>query len=124
MRPLLTLAALALLAACSTPREQCENRAVRDLRVVDRLIAENRAILERGYAIQTVETVRPRMTLCRVSEDRSEICWVDDIRRSTRPVAVNLNEVRATLASLVDKRAELEVRARAELAACQALPDR
>jgi hypothetical protein len=55
--------------------------------------------------------------------ERSEICWVDEIRTSTRPVAVNLNEVRATLASLVENRPALETRARAALEACRALPD-
>lgn len=122
MRPIAALAALALLTACATPREQCEAAAIRDLRVTDRLIAENRAILERGYAIATVETVRPRMRLCRDGE-RTEICWEDEIRTSTRPVAVNLNEVRATLASLVENRPTLETRSRAALEACRALPD-
>jgi hypothetical protein len=122
MRPIAALAALALLTACATPRDRCESAAMRDLRVTDRLIAENRAILERGYVIETVETVRPRMRLCRDGE-RSEICWVDEIRTSTRPVAVNLNEVRATLASLVENRPALETRARAALEACRALPD-
>lgn len=123
MRPFPALAAVLILAACATPREQCEARATRDLRVVNQLIEENRAILERGYAITTIETVRTRMTLCRVSEDRSEICWVDDIRTSSRPVAVNLDEVRATLDSLLRKKQELEVETRAAIEACRALPD-
>jgi hypothetical protein len=38
-------------------------------------------------------------------------------------VAVNLDEVRATLASLLKKKDELEVTTRAALAACQSLPD-
>ena len=121
MRLPLALAALALLAACATPRERCEAEAVRDLRVVDRLIAENRAILERGYAIETERTVRPRMTFCRIG-DQSEICWVDDVRTSTRPAAVNLTEVQATLASLVENRGRIETRARAALEACRTLP--
>ena len=122
MRPIAALAALALLTACATPRERCEDAAMRDLRITDRLIAENRAVLERGYAIATVETVRPRLRLCREG-DRSEICWEDEIRSSTRPVAVNLNEIRATLDSLLENRPTLETRARAALEACRALPD-
>jgi hypothetical protein len=123
MRPLATISALLVLAACATPREQCEARATRDLRVVNQLIDESRAVLARGYAIETVDTVYPRMTLCRIGDGRSEICWVDDLRRTTRPVAVNLDEVRATLASLLKKKDELEVTTRAALAACQSLPD-
>ena len=49
--------------------------------------------------------------------------WVDDIRTSSRPVAVNLDEVRATLDSLLRKKQELEVETRAAIEACRALPD-
>lgn len=123
MRSLIGLSAFIVLAACATPHEQCEARATRDLRVVNQLIDESRGILERGYAVETVDTIYPRMTLCAVGDGESEICWVDDLRRTTRPVAVNLDEVRATLASLLKKKDELEVTTRAALAACRSLPD-
>ena len=45
--PLLLLA----LAACATPQEACINRATRELRTLDDLIAEQRATLARGYAV-------------------------------------------------------------------------
>ncbi|MBD3765401.1 MAG: hypothetical protein IE927_11935, partial [Rhodobacterales bacterium] len=47
--PVLTLIAL---AACGTPREQCIARETRDLRTVDRLIAETEENLRRGYALE------------------------------------------------------------------------
>lgn len=115
---------LLLLAACASPREQCEARALRDLRVVDRLIEDSRATLERGYALETVETERLRYTVCLDDDGARTFCWVRDRDSETRPVAVNLNEIRATLGSLTEKREELLVRARRDLEACRALPDR
>ena len=50
----LAFAALAALAGCGTPQEQCINRNTRDLRVVDRLIVETEGNLQRGYALETV----------------------------------------------------------------------
>ncbi len=123
MRPLLALSALLILAACATPRQQCEARATRDLRVVNQLIEESRAILERGYAFETVEDESLRYTFCLDRDGNRTLCWVRDRDFSTRPVAVNLDEERAKLASLLRKKEELEVEARAAIEACRALPD-
>ena len=46
-----------------------------------------------------------------------------DDRIVRRPVAVNLDEARATLASLRAKRTDLAARAQTDLAACARLPD-
>ena len=54
-RRVLMIAILAL-AACATPQERCLDAATRDLRTLDGLIAETRANLDRGFAID-VETV-------------------------------------------------------------------
>lgn len=123
MRSLLALSALVILSACATPRQQCEARATRDLRVVNALIDESRAILERGYAFETVADDRLRYTFCLDRDGNRTLCWVRDRDLSTRPVAVNLDEERAKLESLLKKKEELEVEARAALAACRALPD-
>lgn len=123
MRPFFVLSALAILAACATPRQQCEARATQDLRIVNRLIEESRAIVERGYAIETVEDERLRYTFCVDRDGNRTLCWVRDRDIRTRPVAVNLDEERAKLASLFKKKEELEVRARAAIEACAALPD-
>ena len=55
----LTFLALAALAACGTPQEQCINRNTRDLRTVDRLIAEAEGNLQRGYAYETITVYEP-----------------------------------------------------------------
>ena len=122
MRPHTALALALALAACATPRERCENAATRDLRTVDGLIAELETTLERGYATRTVRVSRPRYTFCDDDGVR-RLCWVHEDRLVTRPVAVDLDEARRTLASLRDKRTELAARTQADLAACAALPD-
>ena len=48
----LTLALALLLAACGTPMERCMSGFMREMGVVDRLIAETEANLARGYALE------------------------------------------------------------------------
>jgi hypothetical protein len=49
---------LALLTACGTPQEQCVARNTRDLRTVDKLIAEVQGNLARGYALRETRARR------------------------------------------------------------------
>jgi hypothetical protein len=124
MRPLLQIAALLLLTACATPQQRCEIQATRDLRVVDALIAESQATLQRGYALREVERVRFGTTICYGGGDYYGygFCWGNDTYTELRPVAVNLDEERAKLQTLLRKKEELEVRARAQIEACARLP--
>jgi hypothetical protein len=127
MRPALVLFIPVVLAACETPQQRCEARAVQDLRVINALIDETEATIRRGYALQTVQTTRPVATFCWGGYSGGHgdgwgggtgVCWANNTVTSDQPVAVNLDEQRATLRSLQSKRSELEVQARAQLAAC------
>jgi hypothetical protein len=118
-----------VLAACQTQQQRCEARAVQDLRVVNALIAETEETIRRGYGIREVHNSRPVATFCwggyggYWDDDwggGGGICWGNQVVTSDEPVAVNLDEQRATLRSLQAKRQELEVQARAELDACAA----
>ena len=131
MRPLLPLALPLFLAACATPLERCESQATRDLRVVDALIAESQATLQRGYAFQTVQNTRPTATFCWGGGQGGYgdywstgygLCWGNNTYTTREPVAVNLEEERQKLRGLQQKREELEVQARAQLEACGRLP--
>lgn len=124
MRPLLTLALPLFLAACATPLARCESQATRDLRVVDALIAESQATLRRGYALREETRTRFGTTICYGGGDNYGygFCWGNDTYTRLRPVAVNLDEERAKLLSLQQKREELEVEARAQLEACRRPP--
>ena len=118
------LAALLALTACATPRERCLADATRDLRVVDELINETRANLQRGYAVRTVSEPDTFWRLCLGTGHRhgtgAQFCrstrWVE----RSEPVAVNLDEERRKLQSLTSKRQELVKTAALAQARCPA----
>ena len=123
MRTLLPLAALILVTACATPRQRCEIQATRDLRVVNELIAESQATLRRGYALREEQRTRFGTTICYGGggDFGYGFCWGNDTYTRLRPVAVDLDQERAKLQSLLQKREELEVEARAQIDACARL---
>jgi hypothetical protein len=120
MRPLLALAVPILLAACATPQQRCEIQATRDLRVMNQLIAESQATLQRGYALREEQRTRVGATICTGggTDFGYRFCWGNDSYTRLRPVAVNLDDERAKLQTLLQRREELELRARAQIEAC------
>lgn len=106
----LLLPLLALLAACATPRERCVNSASAELRTLDRLIAETRGNLERGYALQEVQEVRVIRTTCTgKNEDGTTFtfpCEETDTFTRDVPVAIDLTAEQAKLDSLLARRVE------------------
>lgn len=115
------------LAACGTPQERCIQRETRDLRVVDRLIAETEANLKRGYALEEVTIYHDRWVRCyepSSSEEgaapRATLCRDEVEQIVTRPKAINLEDEAAKLASLKRKRTALGTEARPAIAACKA----
>jgi hypothetical protein len=122
---LIALALPLLLVACATPQQRCELQATRDLRVVNELIAETQATLRRGYALREEQRTRVGTSICYGGGDNFGygFCWGNDTYTRVRPVAVNLDEERAKLQTLLQKREELEVQARAQIEACRRLPN-
>lgn len=123
-RPL--IAALLLLTACGTPQEQCISAGTRDLRVVDRLIAETEGNIARGYGYETVTTYEPRWVDCtpmptkKNPKPASHMCF-DEVPVTTRQeVALDLNAEASKLHSLKAKRASLAKAAQPLIAQCQA----
>jgi len=90
-----------LLTACATPREACLDDVNREVRVLDRLIAQTRGNLERGFAIEKKQEIRTRDTLCRgENEDGTTFrfrCEETDTITRNVPVAIDLNAERAKL---------------------------
>lgn len=124
MRRLILLLLLPL-AACATPRQQCERAATEDLRIIDALIVETKQNIARGYRLEQVVTTRPRLTFCyggRHYHDRFGMvfCETSETLVTERPVAIDLKAERAKLASLKEKRPEIARRAAQALAACRA----
>lgn len=123
----LTFLALAALAACGTPQEQCINRNTRDLRTVDRLIAESEGNLKRGYAYETITVYEPEWTYCRrrapvegQPDPPPRLCLDQRPVTEQRPKAIDLNEEAQKLASLKEKRKSLARQAEAVIAQCEA----
>lgn len=113
------------LAACGTPQEQCIGQVSRDLRIVDKLIAESERNLARGYAMADVVQTRTEFVDCTPDptperpKPRPRQCLEEESETVSRPVAINLDEEAAKLATLRTKRAQLAAATSSAIAACQ-----
>ena len=123
----LVFLALAALAACGTPQEQCINRNTRDLRTVDRLIAESEGNLQRGYAYETVTVYEDYWTSCPLPAPvegepapKPRLCLDERPVTEQRPKAIDLNEEARKLDSLTQKRKQLARQAEGVIAQCKA----
>ncbi|MFP4275488.1 MAG: hypothetical protein ACLFRU_10730 [Paracoccaceae bacterium] len=118
-RPLLLLLALVTLSACSA-RDLCISRATQDLRVMEGLIAETRATIARGYAIEERTVPAEELRICHDSEGKERPCWVTVPRLERKPVSVDLAAERRKLDSMRAKRDALAREAEAAMRACRA----
>lgn len=123
----LTLIALAVLAGCGTPQEQCIRQNTRDLRVVESLIVETEQNLRRGYALESQTRYDEYWATCyRRSDDpavaaRPYPCLRERSYTVNVPRAIDLNAEERKLDSLREKRAQLASKADAVIRQCQAL---
>lgn len=121
-----------LLVACGTPQEQCIARETRDLRVVDRLIAEAEGNLKRGYAFEDVTISQTVWVTCTPlpvppplegapppAPVSPRLCLEDREESVTRPVAIDLAAEQSKLSGLANKRKQLAVAATRSAAACK-----
>lgn len=129
-RPTPLLALVVALAACGTPQQQCVSAATRDLRTLDRLIAETEGNLARGYGYEdhVIEDTRwfpcagPDVVLPdgTIRPGPTHMCEDDFTRTERRPVAIDLAGEKAKLAAMKTKRAQLAKAAGPQIAACKA----
>ena len=121
------LLSLAVLAACSTPKEDCLNEALRDLRVVQTLIVESEETIRRGYAFQSETRAIQSLQFCLGTRShRAGLGFCNQVIPITKqtPVAVNLDEERAKLRSLKNKEIQLRKESLRQQATCEAeFPD-
>lgn len=113
------------LAACATPRQQCETAATEDLRVVSALIVEAEQNIARGYALETELVETPRLVFCYggTTHNRrvgASFCNRTVLDRREKPVAIDLKAEQAKLNDLRAKQALLKRQAAEALARCQA----
>ena len=127
-----SLVFLVLLAACGTPQERCIARETREVRVLDRLIAESEGNLARGYALEEVTTYRDRWVRCPVERPvavegepappppPARMCRDEVEVTITRPKGIDLRAEAQKLASQKEKRASLLRAAGPGIAQCRA----
>lgn len=121
------LPALVILAACGTPQEQCINRGTRDLRVMEKLIAETQENLARGYAIEEYTVSVPVWQLCSAPAPTPDqpapqpyYCFEPETQTRTRPKAIDLKAEAAKLQSMVERRDQMARAAEPVIAQCNA----
>ncbi len=121
------LPALVILAACGTPQEQCINRGTRDLRVMEKLIAETQANITRGYAIEEYTVTVPVWQLCSAPASAPGqpapppfYCFEQEAQTRTRPKAIDLKAESAKLQSMLDRRDQMARAAEPVIAQCKA----
>jgi hypothetical protein len=129
---LTALALCLLLAACGTPQDRCIASVTRDLRVVDRLIADTEANLARGYALVNQTVFVPAWDYCTgpvlVQPAAGgppmlipgQWCLDDDPVTVRRPVAIDPAAEKRKLAGLQDQRRKILARAEPAIAQCRA----
>jgi hypothetical protein len=120
------LPTLLILSACGTPQEQCISAATRDMRVVDRLIAETEGNLTRGYGYENVTVYVTEWQDCTPAattanpEPKPRVC-LEDVPQTTRqPVALDLAAEQAKLTGLKQKRAQQAKAAASAINQCKA----
>ncbi len=123
MRPSLLILPL-LLAACASPREACIEDVTRDLRVVNTLVTQTRANLQRGYALQEEQDLRTLYRNCRVDNadgtTGTYACPRTVVVTNEVPVAIDLNAERAKLESLLERKNQLESAVQPAIRQCMA----
>lgn len=120
---ILAFFALLGLAACATPRQRCESAVSNDIIVLDLLIAETEANIERGYAIRTERVPYSYPAACvgfGFAYGNFGMCQRTVLRTRTIPEAISVEEQRAQLASMRESRAQKERTAAEGLAQCAA----
>lgn len=125
MKKTLLFLPLVAVAACSTPREQCIAGANRPVATLDRLIAETRGNVQRGFALAEVQDVRVLRTTCEgTNADGSTFrfpCEETETVNREVPVTINIAEERVKLAQLEDRRAQTARAAQAQVQQCIAV---
>jgi hypothetical protein len=126
-RKISVVLALVLLAGCATPQETCIASATRDLTVMDGLIAQTRANIQRGYAIEERQIAVPVLERCeRIVIDRDGtpkteryFCQKDTFQTIREPKAIDLAAETRKLEGMLARRARMISETDAAVASCR-----
>lgn len=124
-KTLLLLLPITALAACATPREACINDARSNLRTLMALADQTERNIARGYAIAEVQDVRTLRKSCTgTTEDGDTFtfpCEETETFDREIPVAINIAEERAKLASIRERIAQEQIMVNSAVQRCVAV---
>ena len=100
MKHFAILPALAILAACATPQEQCINTASNEVRSIRKGISTAQGNVARGYAIYRSTQSYQVPDICYDSDEKPYRCFETEYRTIETPVTINVAEERRKLANL------------------------
>ncbi|WP_246107411.1 excinuclease ABC subunit B [Puniceibacterium confluentis] len=120
MRPIALISLLAL-AACATPRQQCEADAAAPYRAALQERARLSSDLARGFTYNTRFERRERFGLCRGRYGAAYHCWQTDTQPVTRRVPVDSAALQARLSALDSALPGLRHAAAQDTSQCRAL---
>ncbi|WP_380054355.1 hypothetical protein ACFE33_13470 [Falsihalocynthiibacter sp. SS001] len=111
--------ALVVLAGCATQQERCVNSATRDLRTVTGLVAETQANIARGFGYNVQRVPYTVYETCYYAARRAYACPQTYTRTISTPVAIDIQEEKRKLASLQQRKTELESQVSEWIAQCR-----
>ncbi|WP_456385581.1 hypothetical protein [Profundibacter sp.] len=100
MKHFAILPALALIAACATPQEQCINTASNEVRNIRTGISTAQGNIARGYAIFKSRESYEVVDVCYDKDKKPYTCYNTEYRTIESPVSINVAEERRKLANL------------------------
>ncbi len=113
------LPALAILAACATPQQQCINTASNEVRAITSAISTSKGNISRGYAIHRQTQSYQVPSVCYDNDDKPYRCFDFDTRVVETPVSINVAEERRKLASLQKRLPAATRKMNAGVASCR-----
>jgi hypothetical protein len=118
MRPIYSMLFLTFMAACATPRQQCETKASADLTDLDRTIATAQANVDRGYAIRHQRTPQLVFAICHDAERLHYQCFATVFYEKETPVSIDVAAEQAKIKALKSRRASVSAQAEAATTQC------
>lgn len=100
MKHFALLPALALIAACASPQEQCINSASNEVRSMKQLMSITHGNITRGYAIHRSTESYQVSDICHNKDKKPYRCYDTAYRTIETPVTIDVAEERRKLAAL------------------------
>lgn len=119
MKHFALLPALALIAACATPQQQCINTASNEARAISKAINTAQGNIARGYAIHRHTETYDVPDICYDRNKKPYRCFETEFRTVETPVSINVAEERRKLASLQKRLPAATRKMNAGVASCR-----